>query len=75
MSKPQVPKRDLQAKATREDLIHLVLQPLSRQMNQSWFHLLDKIKEVQDSIEIIAREIGRQKQDKELPSVDADAGS
>ena len=71
MSKPIIPKDNLQKPTTRDDLLRLVLEPLSRQMNQSWLQLHKKIGDLQVTIEIIARELARQKQSSNNPAVES----
>jgi hypothetical protein len=46
-----------QEPVTRNDLLALTVQPLSRQMNQSWLNLIQRIEELQETVEIIARQI------------------
>jgi hypothetical protein len=44
----------------RRDLVELVLEPLSSQIDQARLQLLEKIQEVQDSTDIVARQMARQ---------------
>jgi hypothetical protein len=45
--------------AKKDDLVELVLGPLGDQIDQGRLEILAAIKEVKDSVEIIAREIAR----------------
>lgn len=45
--------------AKKDDLVELVLGPLGDQIDQGRFEILTAVKEVKDSVEIIAREIAR----------------
>jgi DNA-binding transcriptional ArsR family regulator len=49
-----------QAPVCRCDLAELVLEPLASQVDQVRLQILDKLQDINDSIEIIAREIARQ---------------
>ena len=46
--------------ARRRDLVELVLEPLSSQMDQARLQILEKIQGVQDSTDIVARQMARQ---------------
>lgn len=60
MSKTHPPKNEGQAPATKDDLVRLVVNPLAGQMNQAWLHLVQKMQEIQDAVDIIARQTARQ---------------
>jgi hypothetical protein len=50
---------DVEVKAWHRDLVQLVLDPLSSQIDGVRLQLLERIQVIEDSTEIMAREIGR----------------
>jgi hypothetical protein len=56
----ELPPRDHGHEPVRKrDLIELVLEPLASQVDQARLQLLEKLKNLDDSIEMIAREVSR----------------
>jgi hypothetical protein len=60
MPKPRARKAKSRKTVTRDDLLRLVVEPLSRQTNLAWQHTFEKIQELQETVDIIARQIARQ---------------
>jgi hypothetical protein len=65
MSKTHKPKNGPQGPVPQDDLIRLVVKPLSGRIDQLWLHLFEKIQGIEASLDIIARGMARQIQNKE----------
>ena len=65
MSKTHKPKNGSQKTVRQDNLIRLVVKPLSGRIDQVWLHLLEKIQNIEALLDIIARQTARQIQDNE----------
>jgi hypothetical protein len=59
MSRTHKPKNDLQAPVRQDDLVRLVVKPLSGRIDQVWLHLFEKIQGIEATLDIIARQTAR----------------
>lgn len=46
--------------ASQRDLIELVLEPLASQVDQTRLQILERLKSIDDAVEIVARQVARQ---------------
>jgi hypothetical protein len=49
-----------QLPARRSDLVEIVLEPLANQIDSVMLEMIQKLEELNESVEIIARQIGRE---------------
>lgn len=56
-NEPKPNNRDQELK--QPDLIELILEPLASQVDQSRLQILEQLEKINDSIDMIAREMGR----------------
>lgn len=63
MSKIRKPKNESQAPVRQDDLVRLVVKPLSGRIDQVWLQLFEKIQGIEAALDIIARQTARELRD------------